>query len=181
MSEGLVFHMQRESWQFFGSMTYRSEKQMAERVRRDMQVRLLRRLAELGQCHWKAMPWVIREELGEATGRLHWHFLLGGLQPWAVRDSTCLFAMGFWEGLGGGMARIRTYSTGLSAVEYICKGLDSGGGGANRYELGKFNSADGTTALIPARCLARQWGRLLEPDRRRRKAREMRESSHTRS
>lgn len=42
-----------------------------------------------------------------------------------------------WEGLGGGMARIRKFNPSLTGVDYITKCLSEPDGG-DLYELGKF-------------------------------------------
>ena len=171
---GLLTHIQRHRWQFFGSMTWRACHLKAEGVRRKMQFEFLRKISSMSGVAWHQLEWVIREEFGEHTDRLHWHFLLNGLPPGMVRSSTCMFLMGFYEGIGGGMARIRTYDDRLSAASYMVKGLD--GGGANSYEVNKFGfaAADGSVMLIPARSLHRQWCADLELNRRHRKARDMR-------
>lgn len=186
MKPGLLLHIQRHTskdgntWQFFGSMTYKNKGTMSEAVRRKMQFQFLRRVAALGKLHFNSLEWVIREEFGEATGRLHWHFLIAGMPAHNVTSNTNLFLMGYWEGMGGGMARIRLYDEGQNAASYICKGLEDSSG-ANAYEVGKFGytAPDGSVMLIPAQSLLRQWKRDLEPNRRHRSAREMRDSSHT--
>jgi len=68
-----------------------------------------------------------------------------------------MFMMGFWEGIGGGMARCRVYDAGQGAAEYIAKGLEGETGGANRYEVGKFG--DETLMLIPSDSLLAKWKR----------------------
>lgn len=173
----LLTHIQRENWQFFGSMTWRTCHLSSEGVRRKVQFEFLRKIASMSGVPWHQLRWVIREEFGEHGDRLHWHYLLTGLPPGMVRSSTCMFLMGFYEGIGGGMARIRTYDSKLSAASYMLKGLDTGG--ANSYETGKFGfeASDGSVMLIPARSLFSQWKRELEPNRRQRKARDMRSAA----
>lgn len=140
---------------------------MGEKTRRAMQFQFLRRLAAMhgGQksedAAFKELTWVLREEFGEVTNRLHWHALVAGLRGSLVRSTTCLFMMGYWEGIGGGMARIRVYDAGQDGASYITKGLNEDSftsGGANRYEIGKFNG-DETLMLIPSNSLLNQWKR----------------------
>jgi hypothetical protein len=47
----------------------------------------------------------LRQEPGEITGRLHFHFLIAGLPLYAVQDATCMSIKAQWKKLGGGMAR----------------------------------------------------------------------------
>lgn len=139
---------------------------MVQRTRRSMQFALLRRLASMGQKRGRErsglerLHFLIREEFGEATDRLHWHALISGLPKGIVSQNTCMFVMGFWEGFGGGMARVRVYdSTGQGAAEYMTDGLEGivkDGGGANRYEVAKFG-LDDSLMLILSKSLIKQW------------------------
>ena len=164
--QGLLTHIQRESWSLFFTGTYRTVAGKTERVRRAMQFQFLRRLSEFtgtkvgpqaGPASWERLTWVLREEYGEATDRVHWHALIGGLRLGVTTPKTCMFMMGFWEGIGGGMARCRVYDAGQGAAEYIAKGLEGETGGANRYEVGKFG--DETLMLIPSDSLLAKWKR----------------------
>ena len=110
---------------------------------------------------FRSLVWVLREEFGEVTNRLHWHALVSGVPKSLVRSTTCLFMMGYWEGIGGGMSRIRVFDAGKDGASYVTKGLDEGQftkSGANRYEIGKFNG-DETLMLIPSHSLQDQWKR----------------------
>jgi len=163
---GLLHHLRRETWSLFFTGTYRQVDGMSEKRRRAMQFKFLRRLSEFTsskslkrKAAWEHLTWCLREELGEATGRIHWHVLIGGLPLGVSTEKTAMFTMGFWEGLGGGMARCRVYRTaGQGAADYIAKGLeDNVVGGAERYEVGKFN--DETLMLIPSSSLLAKWKR----------------------
>jgi hypothetical protein len=152
-----------------------------------MQFELLRYLGSFGrerrrgQSALNDLRFIIREEFGEQTTRLHWHALVSGIKPSFVRDSTCLLTMGYWMGMGGGMTRIRVFDAEQDAASYMTKGLedlsiDTTNVGANRYEVGRFNDDD-TLMLIPSNALLADWkreafesGRLkrnLTQDRRR--------------
>jgi len=164
---GLLTHIQRTEWQFFVTCTYRNSRTMSEAVRRPMQFQFLRRLAEFGgggrrKIAFSDLQWVIREEFGEVTNRLHWHALVTGLPNGLVSENTCLYMMGFWEGIGGGMSRIRVYDADEDGADYIAKGLESADWttqGANGYEVGRFRSYqnDESLMLIPSNSLTRQW------------------------
>lgn len=141
---------------------------MREDIRRKMQIHFLRRLSEIGQAGrersgFSRLEWIIREELGEATNRLHWHALVAGLPQGIITPNTCMFMMGYWEGIGGGIARIRVYDVNRDATSYIAKGLEdlTMSGGANSYEVGKFGHGrnQDSLMLIPSNTLLSQWKR----------------------
>ena len=54
-------------------------------------------------------------------GRRHFHFLVAGARVALVNLSTCFWIADKWEKLGGGMARIRVFDSGLNAGSYILK------------------------------------------------------------
>ena len=76
------------------------------------------------------------------THRNHFHALITVLPTSAVSEATCFSWMKIWEGLQGGIARVRVYDSSLSGVEYVLKGVDEAyfASGANWYELGKFGA-----------------------------------------
>ncbi len=165
----LLSLIQRGEWQFFVTCTYKNSRTMSAKARHSMQFQWMRRLAAMHQGEKKGdaalrnLRFVIREEFGEQNSRLHWHALVSGLKPSLVRTTTCLFMMGYWEGIGGGMARVRVYDAAQDGVSYVTKGLegkesDWSNSGANRYEVGKFNG-DETLMLIPSVSLLSDWRR----------------------
>lgn len=129
-----------------------------------MQFEMLRYMASFGRKERKGdvlrdLRFVLREEFGEETNRLHWHALVSGLKPSFVRSTTCLLSMGYWMGMGGGMTRIRVYDDAQDGSSYVTKGLEGvewNTEGANRYEVGKFNDDD-TLMLIPSHALLADW------------------------
>jgi hypothetical protein len=142
METALTYTLQRVHWQFFGTLTFKSAR-LPERVRLGMFFALVRCL-----CRWHKVPfrkcvWALRQEPGEITGRLHFHFLIAGLPPYAVQVATCMSIKAQWEKLGGGMARVRKYDSRRQGLEYTLKCLNVSNRGANLYEVGKFShSAD---------------------------------------
>jgi hypothetical protein len=142
METALTYTLQRVHWQFFGSLTFKSAK-LPERVRVSMFFELVRCL-----CRWHKVPfrncvWALRQEPGEITLRLHFHFLIAGLPLYAVQDASAMTIKAQWERLGGGTARIREYDSREQDLDYILKCLDYQNAGANLYEVGKFSySAD---------------------------------------
>jgi hypothetical protein len=139
METALTYTLQRVHWQFFGTLTFKSVK-LPERVRLSMFFALVRRL-----CRWHKVPfrkcvWVLRQEHGEIGGRIHFHFLIAGLPPYAVQVATAMSIKAQWEELGGGMARVREFDSSKQGLEYLLKCLNAG---ANLYEVTKFSySAD---------------------------------------
>ena len=142
METALTYTLQRVHWQFFGTLTFRSVK-VPERVRLTMFFAFVR-----SACRWHKFPfrkclWALRQEPGEITGRLHFHFLIAGLPLYAVQVATCMSLKAQWEKLGGGMARVREYDSRKQGLDYTLKCLKVENGGANLYEVGKFSySAD---------------------------------------
>ena len=142
METALTYTLQRVHWQFFGTLTFKSAR-LPERVRLAMFFALVRCV-----CRWHKVPfrkcvWALRQESGEISGRLHFHFLIAGLPLYAVQDATAMSIKAQWEKLGGGMARVREYDSRKQGLEYTLKCLNVTNGGANLYEVGKFShSAD---------------------------------------
>lgn len=90
---------------------------------------------------WK-MQWLIRHELGEATGRPHFHFVLKLPDDTAVSKNDIFRLNALWKRQVAGAAGkpdIRFYDPARSGVEYIMK-ADQGWftSGANQYEMNKF-------------------------------------------
>lgn len=135
MESADIYTLGKLRWQFFGSLTFRSER-MPERVRITMFFALVRKSAKDFHVYFPALPWCLRLEHGEIGGRLHFHFLLMGLPESAVCVATCFAMMRTWESLRGGSPRIRLFDPRLSGVDYVaeCLGYD----GADSYESAKF-------------------------------------------
>jgi hypothetical protein len=129
-----------ERWQFFGSLTFKSER-LPDRVRQSMFHATFRQLAKELHLHFPRLAWCRREELGEHLGRRHYHFLLTGLPARAASIATCFFLMKTWEKMGGGMARVRLYDQGQDGLAYLTKCLS----GQDAYETSKF--AEGLSHL----------------------------------
>jgi hypothetical protein len=131
-----VSSLERVHWQLFGTVTFKSA-QLPERVRTSMYFALARNLAGCLGLHFKQLLWCLRMESGETFGRLHFHFLVGGVPDWACNETTCLTVMKLWENCGGGFARCRLYDQGRGGLDYIVECL---GMGADLYESAKFGS-----------------------------------------
>lgn len=134
-----IYVLMRIRWQFFGTLTFKSEK-LPERVRVGMFYALLRQVAKDFGLYFPALPWCLRKERGEISGRLHCHFLLAGLPEHAVSQKTCFAMMAYWEKKRGGIPRIRIFDPHLNGVDYVAKCLGQGLDGADSYESAKFGS-----------------------------------------
>jgi hypothetical protein len=131
-------------WQFFGTLTFRSER-LSERKRYGMWFALLRQISRQYKVPFERLLWVLRIEQGEKFGRTHFHYLLAGLDRRYENPTTCFWLMNGWETLGGGMSRVSVFDPRLNAGSYILKDLDrfndnTLGGGF--YESAKFSSQD---------------------------------------
>ena len=126
-------------WQFFCTLTFRSLK-VNQAAWLKMYASLIANQADNFGIHFYKILWALRYELGEQTGRPHFHALIAGLPNTAVQSSTCFAFMKLWEQMGGGIARVRVYDSTLAGVEYVLKGVDEAytNAGANVYELNKF-------------------------------------------
>ncbi len=165
----LLHYIKQTHWQFFMTGTFRNSRTMSAKIRRSMVMQWLRRLGSMdkgerrGDAAMRELLFIVREEFGEQTNRLHWHALIGGIKPSLVTPHTCLFMMGYWEGIGGGMARCRVYDAEQDGAAYTVKELegidpDWSRQGANGYEIRKFNGDD-TLMLIPSTALLATWRR----------------------
>jgi hypothetical protein len=123
-------------WQFFGTLTFKSER-LPERVRLALYFALLRRVAAEFRVHFPRLLWCLRQEQGEQFGRRHFHYLLAGLPASGVSKTTCFFQMSIWEKLGGGMARVSEFDPRLNGEAYILKCLGCADPG-DFYESAKF-------------------------------------------
>lgn len=129
-------------WQFFCSFSFKSLKES-----RDVQTKryfaVMREQAKHFGVHFSTPLWALRHELGELTGRPHFHSLITGLPDNVVTPATCFSWMKIWERRGGGMARVRVYDPDLPGVDYVLGGIDAAyaNAGANWYELNKFGGA----------------------------------------
>ena len=139
MESADIYVLSKLRWQFFGSLTFRTER-MPERVGLTMFFGLMRKVAKDFHLYFPGLPWCLRLERGEIGQRLHHHFLLAGLQENAACVATCFAMIRSWQNkLRGGHARIRLFDPRLSGVEYVaeCLGYD----GADAYESAKFGQS----------------------------------------
>jgi hypothetical protein len=132
--------LNRIGWQFFGTLTFKSER-LPERVRVGLYFALLRESKAIFGVKLMRLLWCLRQERGEVWGRRHFHFLLAGAPERTAIPTTCFWLQDKWEKLGGGMARIHVFDSRLNAGSYILKrsGFSESIGG-DVYESAKFSN-----------------------------------------
>ena len=129
----------RLEWQFFATFTLRRADE-SDRIKASMFFATLRDQARGLRVHFKTILWALRHELGEVTGRPHFHCLIAGLPRHLACYATCFAFKKVWERHGGGMARVYLYNPLLDGVGYTLKGIEAANlrTGGNWYELRKF-------------------------------------------
>lgn len=190
----------RIDWNLFVTLTYacsglrQNATTSARNSRRRMLFAFVRKIEKAFGVPKGNLIWLAREELGEKGQMFHYHILIGGLHyvagrgvvpsPNPISDRYRVAAL--WEqcGTGAGRNDVREYNPDLSGVLYVMKGLDSRSwsyGGANHYELGKFDESEEGRELIPAPAFHRAVDRWQSRNRRHRKARDLKIGTRDRS
>ena len=140
--DSYAYSLARIRWDVFGTLTFRSvpsTKRAFGRAWAHMHY-----AAELSEQPYSRLLIALRAELGEMTGRFHFHYLLGGTQT--RNEITLAHQMEHnWYGMLGAIARCRAYDHSRAGVEYVTKCLSQGALGKNEYELRKFNLSDTVT------------------------------------
>ena len=103
----------QQSWQLFGTFTFKDDVLSTAR-RFNMFFASLRQSAKQFRLYFPGLPWCLRMEDGELTGRRHFHFLLAGFHAQSIHFTTCYWMTHKWEELGGGMARVRQFNPGAN-------------------------------------------------------------------
>lgn len=172
--------VRRETWELFCTLTFKKpEHYESVEATKKLLGDYLTRLAEKLRVPNTGWIWILRIERGGLTGRLHWHLLIGGIGPKLATRSAAYIAAAIWQRqMGIGIADARVFNSARDGVGYCMKGLNFED--ANRYEAGKFAETD-YTALFPAPLLVAKWRSESEPNRRRRRARDMRKSGHVKT
>jgi len=154
-----TYLLSQVDWQFWVTLSFKSDAVSSEKLRQSLWFALLRDLAGWWRVDFKRLLWLRRAERGELSARLHWHALLGGLPDSAISRPTCFAIKNDWERLGGGMARVFVYDSARNALDYMLKrelGCESSKKlkegrpvsmteGGRQYESQKFGLADSVT------------------------------------
>lgn len=137
-SKGYAYTLSLLRWDIFATLTFKGKLPIERRAWR-IAWRHLHQVADSLGVPYSMLLIALRSEHGELGDRLHFHYLLGrtgasNLHTLAFRSAR------LWSELsGGGHAEVRPYDRRLSGADYV-EGCLSGG--ANSYEVGKFNQAD---------------------------------------
>jgi len=133
MQLALEFNLRKVPWHYFCTLTFRSVPSLPRA--KSALFSYLRRVSKFERCHFSALNWAARFELGEAGKRLHLHVLLKFPKH---PSSTADFMARVWQRqLGYGIAQVRWYDAGRAGVSYILKGTGTLAGG-NAHETTKF-------------------------------------------
>ncbi len=156
-----VHAMSLVEWQVFGTLTFKSER-LSQARRIKMWFAEARTLAKWWHVHFPELLWVLRIEQGEATGRTHFHCLIGGLPKAAVSggvafqradgsldvgNRTTHALESKWARMGltpadkkNRISRFSLYDARLNGAGYLLKCLDVDDGRLSKdvYETAKF-------------------------------------------
>lgn len=161
-SKAMVDVLCRVEWQAFVSLSFpdvRPGVMVGPCIRERMLFAWLRRVGRAGgRSKDRALkyPWAVRAELGERTGRFHYHPLLGGLDPAFVRDYVLRprpAVARWWEELGGGSARTSGVFDSLGVIEYFEK-LERQGWDGWEYEAARFTTKQSLLSHYAVRLLS---------------------------
>jgi len=175
----LTFHISKESWQFFATMTFKDDKSVGGRVPSIAKqykaahafLRLTaRRFAhgESRKSRIESLLWVLRHEYGELTGRPHFHALLGGIPAGYVNTTSRFWLKHQWSQIvRAGNLDVRRYEYTLGGVSYCLKKLEEDLSGysyeaANAYEVARFKGQDSEVSI--SRSCLRKWARQRRND-----------------
>lgn len=179
-----TFNVSAENWQFFATLSLTNRLlRVRDDVRQALIIGHLRKIARTlpvidqgGRAvsrsrSMRNLLFTVREELGEKTGRLHFHYLLAGLDPGtALRKGTAFFIKHDWEKrTRGAMARVYRYDPSLPGVAYILKNSGKDLKAALSYEVGKFQGERGRRVMF-SEGFVRKWRALRIEETRERAA-----------
>jgi len=143
-NHGIVHLLSAFPWQAFVSMSWKNRRGVVPG--RFIQDRVffawIRKVGKVSGVSPSGARWLWarRAELGEKTGREHFHCLIGGLPLWFVRDFVLRpksAVAQWWESFGGGNARTSPAWSSSELMDYFTKESNAG----HEYELGKFGAS----------------------------------------
>lgn len=152
-----------DGWQFFGTLTF-AQPVPGLVLSRKLVYAFLYKVPRVLHTPFPRLLWVLRVEHGEATGRLHYHFLLGGGNSANLGHCFTLNAM--WDALPRcGHARIRLFDVSQNGAAYVASCLAAEGtAGANFYEAQKFGT-QGSDVTLSNSLVRLVGGRRVDVDR----------------
>lgn len=135
-SKGIAYWLSLLDWDLFATLTFRNPLP-PEGAGWALAWRHLHRVSDFLGTPYSSLLIALRSERGEIGDRFHFHYLLGRTRSSNLHSDA--HRVGYdWHKATGGHPVIRVYDPRLANEDYIEKGL----GGANLYELGKYNKAD---------------------------------------
>ena len=164
MTSPLVHAIRDVPWQVFGTFTFKNPLP----VNREAEVLIrntMRKACRMAHVHFLSAFFCTRGELGELSGRFHYHMLIGNFPAFAGASGFCLDLRNFWQRLRehrgslvwmregklspiqGDGAQVWPYDSTLDGVQYVMKGVEryEFAGEARDYELTKFGLSDRVT------------------------------------
>lgn len=130
-------------WQFFGTLTWRSDRKSVESRAKNVDEFLRKWAAREQQRYTTELPAFIRWERGAIGDRLHCHFLLTGFRnPKAVSLDRCFRQKAIWT-RHRGLCRIRLFAP--SCLDRVCSylnGNESTVSQGNNYEMRKSHFSE---------------------------------------
>ena len=103
-------------WEFFITLTFKGANPPRPVVGRKKAFAYLHQVAKLAGVPFGRLIWVLREERGESTRRLHYHLLIGRtLLP--LKSQSCFSLMHRWDRkLRNGFSRVSVFNRSLGAA-----------------------------------------------------------------
>jgi hypothetical protein len=132
LPESIVLSRYR-CWRVFGSGTWSSPVVPGPNQQRKLLFAFLYETAKMAGIPFRRLVWATRHELGEKTGREHYHWLIGAAE-WKPTLSDMFRLNALWDNRPKcGFSRNHQFDQRLNGVEYVTKCLS---GSALRDSLG---------------------------------------------
>lgn len=120
-TEPEAYALRKVYWQFFGTLTFRSEMPF-ESSRRKLLVSWLREFEKhIPELDYRSIMLVSRLEFGGRLGRGHVHLCMAGLPRQIETEAIARGAEKWWRRLCGGLAQIQVYDPALDGLGYVLK------------------------------------------------------------
>jgi hypothetical protein len=161
MESSWTYQLNLVVWQLFLHLSFAALSPSFNK-RRGKCEELIWKIAGLHGFHLHDLPFVIRFENGDRTGRPHCHAVLAGL-PKKGTDLKSRMVYRGWARKLMGNAHINPFRRSLPGVAYITEGLSQHDPGT-AYEVSKFGTADAIYVSPKARMeflRARAFGRRI--------------------
>ena len=135
-------------WQSFQTLTFKSDVPPAA-IRVKMLFKWHRAVAQCAGVHKSNLMMMAPAELGEKTGRFHFHPLLAGFREPPKRPMRFAI-MKLWQQSGGGFARSRLCGNASEDIGYALKDLPTQA--QDEFETRRLNDGRASNVIITASC-----------------------------